>query len=254
MKIFIKIQGEKKGPYTLSQVETMWNNGVITADALYCTDGMKEWREITELRFSDSQKGSSKSVRTTPESSSRRHFRSKTTFVFVGLVLLAIVIGCVIYYQSRNGGTRPPEIKALEPQLDAAVAAGIERGKQILAFRQQAQDELTGQFAQSLAADKQGFLDTGVAKTLGAALGTASDAPSGLTATGARLDSLVIAWPENARPQNVHEAIDEISTYTAVYTIYCKSTYGTWEGFYQFEQTIDINTQKTLALRVLKMK
>lgn len=49
MNYFIAVRDEQKGPYTRSQLETMWQTGVLTADALYCAEGMNEWRKIEEL-------------------------------------------------------------------------------------------------------------------------------------------------------------------------------------------------------------
>ena len=47
--IYLQIQEEKRGPYAKSQVQTMWNNGLITLDALYWQEGMADWGEISDL-------------------------------------------------------------------------------------------------------------------------------------------------------------------------------------------------------------
>lgn len=47
--IYLDINGEQRGPYAKSQVQTMWNNGVITSDALYWHEGMSDWATISAL-------------------------------------------------------------------------------------------------------------------------------------------------------------------------------------------------------------
>lgn len=47
--IYLQIQEEKRGPYAKSQVQAMWNNGLITLDALYWQEGMGDWGEISDL-------------------------------------------------------------------------------------------------------------------------------------------------------------------------------------------------------------
>ena len=49
MDIYLHIRGEKRGPYAKSQVQTMWNSGLITSDALYWQEGMSEWAPISAL-------------------------------------------------------------------------------------------------------------------------------------------------------------------------------------------------------------
>jgi TM2 domain-containing membrane protein YozV len=40
---------EQKGPYTLSQLQSMWRAGSITADTLYFQQGLDEWAPISIL-------------------------------------------------------------------------------------------------------------------------------------------------------------------------------------------------------------
>lgn len=49
MNYYIAMRDEQKGPYTMTQLETMWQAGTITADALYCAEGMTAWASIEEL-------------------------------------------------------------------------------------------------------------------------------------------------------------------------------------------------------------
>jgi DNA-directed RNA polymerase subunit RPC12/RpoP len=47
--IFISTNGERRGPYVLSQIQSMWNSGAITADALYWEEGMEGAKSILDL-------------------------------------------------------------------------------------------------------------------------------------------------------------------------------------------------------------
>ena len=38
---------DQKGPYTLTQLQSMWRAGAITADALYCQEGFEQWEPIS---------------------------------------------------------------------------------------------------------------------------------------------------------------------------------------------------------------
>jgi len=46
---FITSNGDKRGPYVLSQIQSMWNSGTITADSLYWSEGMAGAMPILEL-------------------------------------------------------------------------------------------------------------------------------------------------------------------------------------------------------------
>jgi len=48
-KYYLLIEGEKKGPYALSQLRKMWDSGAITMDTRYTSEGMGGWADIGEL-------------------------------------------------------------------------------------------------------------------------------------------------------------------------------------------------------------
>ena len=56
MDYYIDLQGEDKGPYTLSQLHEMWNSGAVTSDTIYCTTSMTEWRPLSELILATAEK------------------------------------------------------------------------------------------------------------------------------------------------------------------------------------------------------
>jgi hypothetical protein len=40
----------QSGPYTTSQLRSMWHSGSITGDMLFWTDGMKEWQPLSAIK------------------------------------------------------------------------------------------------------------------------------------------------------------------------------------------------------------
>jgi GYF domain 2 len=48
-KIHLYFGSRRQGPYVLSQIQSMWVSGAITADATYWYEGLTEWKEMTEL-------------------------------------------------------------------------------------------------------------------------------------------------------------------------------------------------------------
>ena len=47
--IYLTVNGEQKGPYAMAQIQSMWNNGLITSDALYWDEEADDWKSINEL-------------------------------------------------------------------------------------------------------------------------------------------------------------------------------------------------------------
>jgi hypothetical protein len=45
----LQVQGERRGPYTLRQIDHMLNSGLIPSDALFLREGMEEWQPVTDL-------------------------------------------------------------------------------------------------------------------------------------------------------------------------------------------------------------
>jgi RNA polymerase subunit RPABC4/transcription elongation factor Spt4 len=48
-KYYLLIDGEKKGPYALSQLRKMWDSGAITMDTKYVSEEMTSWADIGAL-------------------------------------------------------------------------------------------------------------------------------------------------------------------------------------------------------------
>jgi len=52
VNIYVYMHGQRRGPYDKPQLEKMWENGQIPADALCWHDGMSRWAVISDL-FAD---------------------------------------------------------------------------------------------------------------------------------------------------------------------------------------------------------
>ena len=44
------VNGQRNGPYALTQLRAMWTSGMITADAHYWCEGMADWQSILQIR------------------------------------------------------------------------------------------------------------------------------------------------------------------------------------------------------------
>ena len=49
MDYYLQVNDEQKGPYALSQIQSMWNSGAITSDSLYWDATDEQWKSINEL-------------------------------------------------------------------------------------------------------------------------------------------------------------------------------------------------------------
>src|ERR1700694_26267 len=49
MNYFVYLDGEAKGPYTIGQLQSMWQAGLVTAKTPYCEPGYDEWLDLEIL-------------------------------------------------------------------------------------------------------------------------------------------------------------------------------------------------------------
>jgi TM2 domain-containing membrane protein YozV len=47
---YVMFEGERKGPYTIGQLQSMWNNGTITSETQHWMDGYNEWMPLDYIR------------------------------------------------------------------------------------------------------------------------------------------------------------------------------------------------------------
>lgn len=46
VKHYLNVDGQQKGPYTFSQLQSMWRNGAITSETLHFMDGYSDWMPL----------------------------------------------------------------------------------------------------------------------------------------------------------------------------------------------------------------
>ncbi len=49
IKYYVMVGEEKKGPYTLAQLQTMWKTGSLNVDTQYWFDGQGEWMPLSTI-------------------------------------------------------------------------------------------------------------------------------------------------------------------------------------------------------------
>jgi uncharacterized membrane protein YhaH (DUF805 family) len=90
--------GEMRGPYEISQLRSMWGQGLITATALYWREGMEEWRPVSELDLGDigeslrrGTKSALKADKAKDDGPQRGMTRPTYWWVWGGVLLLAVL-------------------------------------------------------------------------------------------------------------------------------------------------------------------
>lgn len=48
-KYWLTVGSEKRGPYTLGQLRSMWHSGAITSDTLYWQQGFDKWFPLSNI-------------------------------------------------------------------------------------------------------------------------------------------------------------------------------------------------------------
>ena len=51
MGYYILQSNETKGPYTLSQLKSMWSSGAVTGNLQFCEEGYTEWLPLSSLQY-----------------------------------------------------------------------------------------------------------------------------------------------------------------------------------------------------------
>lgn len=50
MKYFVMLGGERKGAYTLGQMQAMWNAGTLTSETLFWQEGLSSWEPVSAIQ------------------------------------------------------------------------------------------------------------------------------------------------------------------------------------------------------------
>lgn len=48
-KYFLYVDGTQRGPYTVSQVHHMVNNGIVPSESMFWCEGLEQWQPVTQL-------------------------------------------------------------------------------------------------------------------------------------------------------------------------------------------------------------
>ncbi|MDQ3621963.1 MAG: DUF4339 domain-containing protein [Verrucomicrobiota bacterium] len=46
---YLHIEGEQRGPYTVTQIDHLVNSGLVAEETLYWREGLEQWQPVTEL-------------------------------------------------------------------------------------------------------------------------------------------------------------------------------------------------------------
>ena len=104
-KYYIVVNGEKKGPYALSQLRKMWDSGAITMDTKYASEGMEGWAEIGDLMVPPSKPATPQPVPIMPPLKSDEKEEVKGGFLadnwgVIMLLFIPIVWIAVMVYEN----------------------------------------------------------------------------------------------------------------------------------------------------------
>jgi hypothetical protein len=121
MNYFVYLDNEPKGPYTIGQLRTMWQAGLVTAKTPYCEPGYNEWLNLeilsAELEPPELLPVKSKSLpRKAPERQSSRKTRNVIIAVFV-------VVGITVLGWFTNGGNNSAKHNVVEPMAVSGIEA-----------------------------------------------------------------------------------------------------------------------------------
>jgi hypothetical protein len=83
--------GEQRGPFTYSQLQSMWQTGAITADAMYWQDGLDDWNPIARLSLD-------RPVPSSPPAAQQIIYvkQSRSGCSLILIIALGIVVGLVL--------------------------------------------------------------------------------------------------------------------------------------------------------------
>jgi hypothetical protein len=139
---FVHQNGQTYGPYPIDQLRAIWSEGRVAADALFCEEGVEQWRHIAELR---SRLGppppppyATTQVPRQPIHPAKKWSTQKKFFVTAGCAFGAIIFLSIVTSTppSRSTSSRPaaPQGAAgLMSQAESALRSGeFERGADLL--------------------------------------------------------------------------------------------------------------------------
>jgi hypothetical protein len=235
MNYYITVGDQQKGPYTRSQLESMWSQGALTSDAFYCRAGMNEWRKIQELMQSiDSAKGQ---IAASPLkgftdlihglaragfSSARRHLK---LLILIGGLISLLLVSCATIIVVAKLGTKwvasPNTVLSSVNEPEEVEISSLPSDRQkIFQYLIKMWEYLVGENKQNLFEWFNGI--------------------SGAV-TSAEINDITVEWQSSSGTK--------IANYTVVYTLYWKDR--TKEGYTKVQAKTDEQKGKVVSIRVL---
>ena len=102
---YIKLKGEEKGPYTMGQLQSMWDKGDLTSDTFYRDSESSEWILLAR-NFNQESEAAGVSTVKTPEEIKLKN-NSMLWFFILGLTFFAgIIAGNIHIIRGGNVGSK----------------------------------------------------------------------------------------------------------------------------------------------------
>lgn len=131
--LYLLIANEQRGPYSESQVRTMYNSGSITSDTHYWQEGQDEWLPIDTLFCPQTAEQPSASLPTATFSTVKPHKPINRPFVIVAIlvgIIGSIVIGVYLFNKHQEETAKqqrqiPIEIMHAINNVSSATSTGV---------------------------------------------------------------------------------------------------------------------------------
>lgn len=101
VKHYLHLEGQQKGPFTLSQLQGMWRNGAITSETLHFMDGYSEWMPL-DIIVPDLDPPVARAVAQAMPQQPVVIAKSRGIYILLGLFFLG-VFGAHNFYAGRYG-------------------------------------------------------------------------------------------------------------------------------------------------------
>ena len=97
---YILTGDERKGPFTIGQLQAMWNSGQVTSETQHWMDGYSEWLPLDFIREDLEQKTLPRLTRATGPSQSLVIAKSRGIYILLGLFFFGL-LGAHNFYAGR---------------------------------------------------------------------------------------------------------------------------------------------------------
>jgi hypothetical protein len=114
MNYYILLENEPKGPYTISQLRSLWNSGSITGNTLYCQEEFTEWVPLAGIPVPSLDRKKDTLLSRTLSSFGSLNIKLKL------IILAATAWMCFIFIvaiNDNNGGRNLPSVPLTNPSV-----------------------------------------------------------------------------------------------------------------------------------------